>query len=85
MVSTAILSVIYSFISFMISLIPKSEGLPIEVGSSLTSLLETAYGFDYVIPIGTFVTVLIVAVGFHAGILAFHALMWIIRKIPGIN
>jgi hypothetical protein len=85
MIATAIISIIYTFILFMVSVLPISTGLSTDVTSAVSNVFDIAYSFDYIIPMDTVLNVLLIAVGFHAGVLAFKGVEWILRKIPGIN
>lgn len=85
MITTAVLTIIYTFIIFLVAVLPTSTGLSTEVTDAITNVMEIAYNFDFIIPMDVVIDVLLIAVGFHAGVLAYKALMWVARKIPGIN
>jgi hypothetical protein len=85
MIGTAVLSIIYTFILLLVAILPVSTGLSDDVTSAISNALDVAYSFDYIIPMETVINVLVIAVGFHAGILVFKGINWIMRKIPGVN
>jgi len=85
MIGTALLTILFFFLNAVISILPASEGLPDEIGTAFETIIGLAYDFNSVFPVDTFLTVLGLAVTFHAGIFLFNGLNWVIKKIPGVN
>ena len=85
MIATAILTVFYTFIIFLVGILPSSAGLSTDVTNAISNAFDIAYDFDFIIPMGVVVDVILIALLFHVGILSFKAIVWLMRKIPGIN
>lgn len=87
MITTAILSLIFGFISWVLS--PITNLPDVLLDPNITSAISTAGGYlgmiDSVFPIGTFLIVFGIILGIDAGIIVYRVIMWGIRKIPGVG
>lgn len=87
MIIAGILQIIYYFIllvSAPLRLLPDAT-----LSASATTAISTAgtylKSFDFIFPLTTFITILLLILGIETGILAYKFIMWIIKKIPGIS
>lgn len=84
MIVTGFVYLGYYFLSALISLLPESTGLSSSFTSSLTSMFTVAQGWNWIFPINTLISILILSVGLEGGILLWNFLMWTYNKVRGI-
>lgn len=87
MIITAILNVVYTFITFVLS--PLTLLGDVVLNSNFTSAINTASGYyhslNVVLPVDTMITILGISVTIEISYLTFKLIMWIIKKVPTIN
>jgi len=85
MITTFFLLLGYQFLNFLVGLLPVSAGVPTEWVEGVNTVWGYINSFSFIVPVSTLLSVLTLALIFHGSIFAYHALMWIIRKIPGMQ
>lgn len=85
MITGFIINAVYIALYNLIDIFPNGSGLDSNISSSFTTMVGYAYSYSWLLPIGTLITVLIIAVTFQSGILLFKIINWIIGKIRGSN
>lgn len=87
MIATALLFLIHAFlwaITYPIRLLSDAT-LPSGIQNALDTASGYLTGINAVIPVDTLLALFYTIGLVEAGILAYKGVMWIIRKIPGIN
>jgi len=84
MIITFFLTVLYNFLSFVLSFLPTGN-LPVGISSAITSVWGYINAFSYVIALDTFLQVLLLVLAFDFIVFSWHVIQWIIRKIPGMQ
>jgi len=85
MITSFILSIVYSFFSFLISFLPAGTTLPTGFSSSLSYITYAANTLNYIIPISALFVTLTVVLAVELAIWTFQGLMWVYRHIPFIG
>jgi len=85
MITSFLLNIGSSFVSFLIGLLPSSSGVPTEWTSAVYTIWSDINAFSFIVPVDTLLQVLILALTFHFAIFLYHLTMWVIRKIPGMQ
>lgn len=87
MITTAILEILYLFISaleYPIKALPNVS-LPANILSAISSASGYLSSFNLIFPIATFLTIFGVMLTIEAAILVYKIVMWLIKKIPTIS
>jgi uncharacterized membrane protein YdfJ with MMPL/SSD domain len=83
MIVTFFLQIAYSFLNFLVGLLPTGGSFP----ASWTSGIATVWGavnvFSFIVPVGVLVTALGIAVTFHLFVFSWKFLHWLWSLIRG--
>jgi len=74
------LSLFYTFISFIVGLLPTSA-FPSEISSAITTFWSYVNLFSMVVPVQTIITVLGLSFTYLATLLVWDAFHWVLRRI----
>lgn len=87
MIVTAILNLVFVFISAILS--PLSLMGNASLDSNFSTALSTAGGYYHslngILPVDTMLQILGVSLAIEGAYLIFKVIMWIIAKVPGLN
>jgi len=87
MIITAIINLLYTIITFILS--PISALPDATLNSSFSTSIATAgtyyHALNVVLPVDTMLTIFWLSLGIELGYFIFKAIMWVVKKIPGIN
>jgi len=67
----------------LIAILPSAGTFPTEINIAFVWVFETAYSWNWILPIDTIITVLGLVVVFYTGIFTFQALKFIMNIIRG--
>jgi len=67
------------------ALFPTGQPAPPEWVSSVYLIWSYIDSFSFIVPVDTLLWCLGVAMVFHLSIFLYHALSWLLKKIPGMN
>ena len=87
MISSIILNILY-FVIFGLTYpirIFNDVTLPAALSDSITTAMGYLQGLDFVLPIPTLLTLIVLTCLIEGGIIIYKSVMWLIRKIPFIN
>jgi hypothetical protein len=84
MITTFILTLFNSFLSFLLQFLPTGT-LPSGLVSAIGYFWSAINSFSYIFPVGTLLLALLFLVAFDFAIVFWHFIQWVIRKIPGMN
>jgi len=87
MITNVLITIIYYFlysVIYPIRLLPDVS-LPSSITSSITTAGSYFYIFDPILPLSTVFTIITLFLTIEGFIVAYKLIMWVIRKIPGIN
>jgi len=70
---------LYTIVNFL----PSSILFPQQINESLTWIFEAAFGWNWLLPIDTMVSILGVSILFYTGIFTFSAIKWILNLVRG--
>jgi len=84
MITTFLLQILSSFLNFIVGLLPTGN-LPTAISSSITSIWGYVNAFSYVVAVQTLIQVVVLVIAFDIGMLLWHLIQWIIRKVPGMQ
>jgi len=76
---TTRLILIVAGITLLIAILPLSSGLPAEVASALTYVVNLARSFDWLFPMNTLFTIVKLSVVFWTAVLLFKMLRWFLH------
>jgi len=79
---TLILTVVYSFLAFLIGILPTSAGFPTEVHSAFSTLGGYIGVMDVFIPISILLWCLTAVFGVEIALFTFKTIKWLISHIP---
>lgn len=83
MITTALLTIFYTVFNFFLGLLPTGH-----INTSITNAINwffySAHSFDFIIPVGTIIQVLIWGVVFEASILLYKIILMLLNKIRGV-
>jgi len=85
MITFTIEQIFYNLLVWLTSKLPDVPPLQSEVQASLASLSPYFATINQVVPITTLLSVLALFLVIEAAILGYKAVMWVVRKIPGIS
>jgi uncharacterized membrane protein len=85
MIADAMITIITSLIATLLAILPDSTGLPAGAQSAFTDMMGFMYTFDFILPIATIITILGIAMAFHASMFTFRGITWLLQKFPGVN
>jgi len=80
-----LLSIPAYFLQTIIGLLPNGGQMPSEWVSAVYTIWQYIETFSFIVPIGTLLTVLGLALTFHLAIFGFKIFHWIITKIPFVG
>lgn len=87
MIITAIINLVYNVLIFILS--PISSLPDATLNSNITSSLATAgsyyHSLNSILPIDTMLVIFGVSLGIELGYFIYKAIMWVVKKIPGVN
>jgi len=83
MITGFILTLIYQFISFTVGLLPTGSAFPSEWTAGIYTVWGYVNSFSFVVPVGTLVSALAIAMSFHLFVFAWKAMHWIYSLIRG--
>jgi hypothetical protein len=84
MITTFFLSFFYSFISFILSILPVGS-LPSIITTALSYFWYILNSFSYVFPVAALFEALLFIFAFDVALIVWHFIQWIIKKIPGMQ
>jgi len=84
MISTFFLTIFYSFVGFLLVLLPSGH-LPAVMTSAFSYFVGVANLFSFVVPVDTLLAAALVILLFDGAIIVWHFINWVIRKIPGMQ
>lgn len=82
---TFALNVVYSFLSWLISVFPVGTGFPDGIHSAFSTLGGYFHILDPLVPISTLLTCVLLVFGVEIALFAFRTLKWILSYIPFIG
>lgn len=82
---TAILNLIYNFLSFLISFFPAGSGFPASFHTATTALGGYLHILDPLVPINTMLTCLTLIFTVEIALFGFRTLKWVLSYIPFIG
>ena len=83
MIAEAIATILFSFITGLISLLPNPETLPSFIDSAFTSIAPF-WGFaNYFFPVTVLVSIFILGMAIEGSILGFKIVNWVYNKFRG--
>ena len=87
MITTALLNILYYFI---VGITSPIRALPdVSLPEGLTSAIQTASGYftslNTILPMDTMITILGVSLAFEGLYIIYKLIMWVIKKVPGLN
>jgi hypothetical protein len=85
MIITAIITIAYSLLYWLIQVFPASQGFPAEASTAFTSLGGYLGIFSPILPLSTLATCVALVFTVELGIFAFKSIKWIISHIPAIG
>jgi len=83
MIIGLILNVFFIFVGGVLSLLPTGH-INSEITNAINWFFYSAHSFDFIIPVGTIIQVLLWAVAFEIIIALWSLLLFVINKIRGI-
>lgn len=87
MILTALLNLIYQFLSFILS--PILNFSDVVLSTKIATSIATASGYYHslnsILPVDTLIEILSVSLTFEGLYLFYKLIMWVIKKIPTIN
>jgi len=87
MIITGLLSVVYVFIlgiTYPLRIL-SDVSLPTEITTAITNASGYYHSLNAILPIDTMLQILGVSLTFEGLYLLYKLIMWVIKKIPGIN
>lgn len=85
MITEILLKIPLFFINLVLGLIPASTGLPEGVENAVTTGIGYLEAVSWFFPVETLFQVVLLIIAIDAGILLWHFINWIIKKIPGMQ
>jgi len=74
----------FGFIFYsLIAILPSAGVFPSQINTAFEWVFETAYAWNWILPIDTIITVLGLAAVFYTGVFTFQALKFILNIIRG--
>lgn len=83
MITTALLAFLGFIISFFIGLLPEADIIPSSVELAFVWIYETAYGFDWLVPVGTLFSVFGAVLVVETSLFTWFGVNWLIQRIRG--
>ena len=83
MITGFLLTIIYSFINFLVGLLSSGSTIPDTWVNSVYSIWGYINAFSFIVPVQTLLLVLGIAITFHLFIFGWKALHWIYSLIRG--
>lgn len=84
MITTFILTILYSFSNLVLAFLPTGT-LPAGFTTALAYFWGALNAFSYIFPVSTLLAALAIVLAFDVGVMAWHFLQWVIKKIPGLH
>jgi len=85
MITDLILSIPAWLLNSALSVIPNSAGLPDSMGTMLTALVGYIKAVSWLFPIETLFQITLLTLALEGGILLWHFVNWLLKKIPGVQ
>jgi len=85
MITDFILSIPAFLLQAVIGVLPTGQTLPTAWVSAVYTIWADINAFSFIVPVQTLLTVLTIALIFHAAVFGFKVFHWIITKIPTIG
>jgi len=85
MITTLVLTLTYSLLNLLLSVLPVGATLPAGISNALAFMIYSANALDYVIPVGSLFGALSIVLGVEIVLWSFHGFMWVYRHIPLIG
>jgi len=79
------ISLLLGGVTFLLFMLPASQGLPPEIADALSYVVGLARSFDWLLPINTAVHILGLAVKFYLGVFLFVSLRWLLHLISNTS
>lgn len=87
MIFSGILKLIYYTLLLITSPLRllQNASLPVEVSNSIAAANSYFLPLDFLVPFGTLFKIFFLILTIEAGIFFYKAIMWAVKKIPGLN
>jgi len=85
MITAFLLSIPGYILQALLLPLPVGGAVPTEWVNAVNTIWNDINAFSFIVPVGTLLSVLGLALAYHAGIFTVHAFNWILRKIPGMS
>jgi hypothetical protein len=87
MITTWILNLLFDFIGLVLK--PLSSLADVSLNSGFATSLATASGYYHslntILPVDTMLEILGISITFEGVYLLYKLIMWVIKKVPGLN
>jgi len=83
MITGALLASLFLLLSYGVSILPDSNGLPSGISSGLATILNLAGGWNYWFPITTAFTCISIFLGWEFIIYSWHGIRYVIHFFRG--
>jgi len=83
MITTFFIQIAYSFLSFLVGLLPVGGSIPTSWVSAVQTLWYGINAFSFIVPVATLVSCLAIAMAFHLFVFAWKFLHWLWALIRG--
>lgn len=84
MIVTLILTILYSFLNFIVGVLPAGH-LPTAITTAFAYFMGLLNSFSFFIPVDTLLQAAGVVLVFDGAMIVWYFVNWIIRKIPGMQ
>lgn len=84
MIITFLLAIVNIFVSFLLGFLPTGS-IPTSIILYFSYLVGFLTAFNWFFPIDQLLLVLGLTIGFELVVVAYHFIMWILKKIPFLN
>lgn len=83
MITAFFLTIAYNFLNFLVGLLPVGSALTSTWVSGVYTLWAYINSFSFIVPVGTLVTCLAIAMAFHLFVFAWKFLHWVWSLLRG--
>lgn len=84
MIATLFLNFFNDFLGGLLNLLPTGV-LPSGITSGVLYFWYALNAFSFVFPVNALLAALLFVLAFDVGVLLWHLVQWVIRKIPGVS
>lgn len=70
-------------VNLVATIMPASEGLPLEMVDSVSTISGYLFAFNDLFPLDDLFTLMVFYVGFELGVLTFHLVRWVLNLLRG--